>query len=167
MASHLHVSAADDSISLTGAAGVRDVGYQVNRLARLLRRSLSRELEQLGITGPQAVVLLVLAAADRPATMSWVAERLGMDRPTLSGVAARLERDGWIEVRPHQSDARSRVLRLTLLAEEVLPALRRASSRVSAAALGTLEISDRLLFIDLLARVSDALECGDRGETRL
>jgi len=152
----------------TRAARQRDVGYQANRLARLLRRSLSRELEDLGFTGPQAAVLLALAGAGGPRTKGWAAERLGMDRPTFSGVSRRLERGGWIESREHPSDGRSRVLGLTAKAAEALPALRLASSRVSAAALGALGASDQLLFIDLLARVADALECGDdAGEAHL
>ena len=145
----------------TRAARRGDVGHQANRLARLLRRRLSRELEDLGFTGPQAAVLLVLAGAEGPTTMSWAAERLGMDRPTFSGVARRLERDGWIEARPYPSDGRSRVLVLTPKAAESLPALRLASSRVSAAALGALDAPDQLRFIELLARVADALERGD------
>jgi DNA-binding MarR family transcriptional regulator len=161
MTSRLHARSAGKGDDATRAARQRDVGYQVNRLARLLRRSLSCELEDLGFTGPQAAVLLVLAGAEGPRTMSWAAERLGMDRPTFSGVSRRLERDDWIESRAHPSDGRSRVLGLTAKAAESLPALRLASSRVSAAALGNLDASDQLLFIDLLARVADALERGD------
>ena len=145
----------------TRAARQGDVGYQANRLARLLRRSLSRELDDLGFTGPQAAVLLVLAGAEGPRTMSWAAERLGMDRPTFSGVSRRLERDGWIESRAHPSDGRSRVLGLTAKAAESLPELRLASSRVSAAALGALDAPDQLLFMQLLASVADALERRD------
>ena len=168
MTSQLHARSAGRGDGATRATRERDVGYQANRLARLLRRGLSHELEDLGFTGPQAAVLLVLAGADGPRTMSWAAERLGMDRPTFSGVSRRLERDGWIESCPHPSDGRSRVLGLTAKAAESLPALRLASSRVSAAALGALDASDQLLFIDLLARVSDALERGDdAGEAHL
>jgi DNA-binding MarR family transcriptional regulator len=168
MTSETHTRTAVRGAGETRAARQRDVGYQAHRLARLLRRSLSRELEDLGFTGPQAAVLLVLAGAEGPRTMSWAAERLGMDRPTCSGVSRRLQRDGWIESCAHPSDGRSRVLRLTPLGEEVLPALRRASSRVSAAALEALEAPDQPLFIDLLARVSDALERGDdAGEAHL
>lgn len=160
MTSQIHTRSAGGG-DVARAAGHGDVGYQANRLARLLRRGLSRELEDLGFTGPQAAVLLVLEAAEGRATMGWAAERLGMDRPTFSGIAARLERDCWIELRPHPSDRRSRVLRLRPPAEEVLPALRAASARVSAAALGALDASDQLLFVDLLACVADALERGD------
>jgi len=161
MTSQLHARSAGRGDGATRAARQRDVGYQANRLARLLRRSLSRELEDLGFTSPQAAVLLVLAGGEGPRTMSWAAERLGMDRPTFSGVSRRLERDGWIESCVHPSDGRSRMLGLTAKAAEALPALRLASSRVSAAALGSLGAADQLLFIDLLARVSDALERGD------
>ncbi len=150
-----------DAGEATRATRERDVGYQVNRLGRALRKRLARELEGPGFTGPQAAVLLALAASDGPATMSWTAERLGMDRPTFSGVARRLERDGWIASGAHPSDGRSRLLWLTERAEATLPALRRASSRVSAEALGALDPSDQLLLLALLGRVADALEAAE------
>ena len=160
MTSQKHTLGAGRGGGATRAARQRDVGYQANRLARLLRRSLSRELEDLGFTGPQAAVLLVLAGAEGPRTMSWAAERLGMDRPTFSGVSRRLEQGGWIESHAHPSDGRSRVMHLTPLAEEVLPALRRASSRVSAAALGALDAPDQLLFTDLHLAASPGVAAG-------
>ncbi len=148
---------APDLTTVTRTARRRDVGYQVNRLARALRRRLARELEDLGFTGPQAALLLALAAA-APATMSQTAESLGMDRPTFSGVARRLERDGWIAAAANPEDGRSRLLRLTERAERELPALRDASARASAAALAALDARDQQLFVDLLERIADALD---------
>lgn len=145
----------------TRSARERDAGYQVNRLARALRKRLARELESSGFTGVQAAVLLALAAADGPATMSRTAERLGLDRPTLSGVAGRLERGGWIVTAANPADGRSRLLHLTPHAQEALPALRRASARASSAALAALDAREQRVFIDLLGRAAAALEAAD------
>jgi DNA-binding MarR family transcriptional regulator len=127
---------------------------------------LARELAEHGFTAPQAAVLLALAGSDGPATMSSVAERLGMDRPTLTGITGRLERNGWLTVRAHPSDGRSRLLQLTPQAESALPALRRASARVSGDALQDLNGQERARLLDLLERVACALETDDPGEAR-
>ena len=157
-------AAAGDPRGTTRTAREQDAGYQVNRVARALRRRLARELEGSGFTGAQAAVLLALAAEDGPAVMSRLAERLGMDRPTLSGVARRLTRDGWVATVANPADGRSRLLRLTARAEEALPALRRASARASSAALAALDAREQSLFIELLDRAARTLEAADAGD---
>ena len=96
--------------------------------------------------------------------MSRLADHLGMDRPTLSGVARRLERDGWVDTVANPADGRSRLLRLAARAEEALPALRRASARALSAALAALDAREQLLLIGLLDRTAAALEAGDHEE---
>jgi DNA-binding MarR family transcriptional regulator len=142
-----------------------DLGYATHRLARLLRRRLEVEIAPLGLTGRQAAVLLRLAGPGERATMTQVASALGMDRPTLSGVVARLRRDGWLELEENPEDGRSRLLRLSARGATCVDALERASRRVSSAALDALTPHERERFLAQLKAVTQALEVGEE-ETR-
>jgi MarR family transcriptional regulator for hemolysin len=141
-----------------------DLGYQVNHLARLLRQRLTHELGPLGFTSSQAAVLLVLGSSDGPLTMGSVAERLGIDRPTLTGIVRRLDRDGWVTVSAHPKDGRARLLQLTDQATASLPALGAASARVSVTALRRFNEHERAQVIDLLERITNMLEAADELE---
>jgi MarR family transcriptional regulator for hemolysin len=92
---------------------------------------------------------------------SGVAERLGVDRPTLSGVLARLERDGWLLSEPNPDDGRSRLLLLTPRSESALPELRAASDRVSARALRGLGPEDVRRLAGMLDDIVRSLETGE------
>jgi DNA-binding MarR family transcriptional regulator len=139
-----------------------DVGYLSNRLARLLRGQLARELAPLDLTGPQAAVLLALAGAEEAPTVSETADRLGMDRPTMTGVVERLVRDGWLESLPNPADGRSRLLALTARAQGAVPALARASSTASADALAGLSPAEQEQLVELLGRATTSLETACR-----
>jgi DNA-binding MarR family transcriptional regulator len=141
-----------------------DLGYATHRLARLLRRRLEVEIAPIGLTGPQAAVLLRLAGPGERATMTQVAGALGMDRPTLSGVVARLRRDGWLELEENPDDGRSRLLRLSASGAGCVDGLERASGRVSAGALAALAPHERERFLAHLQAVTRALEAGEAGE---
>jgi DNA-binding MarR family transcriptional regulator len=144
--------------------GVRDLGHEAHRLARLLRRSLEAELASLGLTAPQAAVLLAVADGPPPVSPAAVADRLGMDRPTLSGVVGRLERDGWLGARANPADGRSRLLRLTPRSERALPDVRSAAGRTSAAALRGLRPGDATRLLGLIDAVARSLEDRARKE---
>ena len=136
-----------------------DLGHEAHRLARLLRRALEAELAPLGLTAPQAAVLLAVADGPPQVSPAALADRLGMDRPTLSGVVGRLERDGWLGARTNPADGRSRLLRLTPRAERALPDVRsaagpyvrRGAARASARRCGR-------AFLDLVDAVAQSLE---------
>jgi DNA-binding MarR family transcriptional regulator len=140
-----------------------DLGYQANRLARLLRRRLATELSSLGFTSRQAAVLLALAGSDALA-MGALAERLGVDKPTLSGVVKRLARDGRLEVIPHPEDGRSRLVKFSPQGESVVPELELASVRVTRHALHDLSSDERNHLFALLERICVALETSESRE---
>jgi MarR family transcriptional regulator, transcriptional regulator for hemolysin len=140
-----------------------DLGYQANRLARLLRRRLATELSSLGFTSRQAGVLLALAGTDA-LTMGALADRLGVDKPTLSGVVKRLARDGWVEVVPHPDDGRSRLVRFSSQGMSVVPELELASGRATRHALRDLSGDEHERLFALLERICVALETSESRE---
>jgi DNA-binding MarR family transcriptional regulator len=140
---------------MPSALAQRDVGYQTNRLARLLRQRLARELEPTGLTPAQAAVLLAVAELDTP-SVGAVADRLGIDRPTMSGIVDRLVRDGWARLSPNPDDGRSRLLGLSRRAQRALPTLRRASA--AASRLPGMTAVEAVRLAQLLERAATALE---------
>ncbi|MFN7806448.1 MAG: MarR family winged helix-turn-helix transcriptional regulator, partial [Planctomycetaceae bacterium] len=73
----------------------QSLGFWVCGMAHALRREMNVELAREGITYRQWEVLVCLAFGDT--TQTEIANRLGIEAPTLVGVLERMERDGWLE----------------------------------------------------------------------
>ena len=139
------------------SAAPSDLGFLSNRLARLLRMHLSREVAPLGLTATQVAVVLTLGGPDRR-TMSDLAGRIGIDRPTMSGVVERLARDGWLDSAPNPADGRSRLVGLTARGLASLPELADASARTTQNASVGLTDQERTALVSLLNRAAENLE---------
>lgn len=138
-------------------AAPSDLGFLTNRLARLLRMHLSREVAPLGLTVTQVAVILTLSGPDRR-TMSDLAGRIGIDRPTMTGVVERLTRDGWLDSAPNPADGRSRLVGLTARGLASLPELADASARTTMSASVGLTNQERTTLVSLLNRTADNLD---------
>lgn len=134
-----------------------DIGFLTHRATRLLRQRMNVAVAQLGLTAQQAAVLLALSGLD-DATPSTLADALGIDRPTMTGVVRRLERDGWVRQSPHPTDGRARIVTPTDRTLHALPDIAGASAAVSADALKGFSEPERRLLLGLLTRMGDALE---------
>ena len=134
----------------------RDLGALVNRIARDMRQQMTLAARPLGLTAPQAAVLLTLAAGAMP--VGAVAERLDMDRPTMTGLTERLVRDGWAVLAPNPEDRRSKLIGLTPSAHAALPALRAAGAGINARAVRTLTPAEREELLTLLGRIATDID---------
>jgi DNA-binding MarR family transcriptional regulator len=134
-----------------------DLGFLTHRAARLLRQRMNSSVAEFGLTAPQTAVLLALPRSEDP-TPSVLAEALGIDRPTMTGLIGRLGRDGWVRLLPHPTDGRARIITPTEKTLLALPEIAEASRAVGATALEGLTESERELLLGLLARVGDTLD---------
>lgn len=134
------------------------VGYLANRFTRLMRSRLAVELEPLDLTPPQAAVLMALGRSEGPLTPTGIADSLGMDRPTLSGVIDRLQAAGRISVDENPSDGRSRLVSLSGAGSAELPMLAEASRTIGQALRSALGPGELVVLTELLRRAIDALE---------
>lgn len=82
------------------------------RAARALARRFDDAFRPLGLTNGQFSLMMALNQPEPP-PMGRIAAFLAMDRTTLTAALKPLERRGLVEVRPHPTDRRSRVLVLT------------------------------------------------------
>lgn len=81
------------------------------RTARSMKKALDNQLVEVGVTSSQHTVLSTLAHKDG-LSLSEVGRRVFLDKPAITGLADRLEKDGLVERRRTSSDRR--VIRLYL-----------------------------------------------------
>ena len=131
------------------------LGFLLNRAARAVASHLAAELQPLGLTTAQWVVLHHVATHPGEHQES-VARALGVDAPTLVGVLGRLETRGLVERVPDPADRRRRLVRVTPAAE---PAAGAACARaVNERAAAGLSEPEREQLRALLRRVLTNLE---------
>lgn len=86
------------------------LAYWLIMTAHAIERVLNAELAPLGMTFRQAEILGLLAV-EGTLSQAQVAERIGVEAPTLAGIVARMEASGWIEREPCPGDRRKKLLR--------------------------------------------------------
>jgi DNA-binding MarR family transcriptional regulator len=84
----------------------------LKRAARAVARRYDEALGPVDLTNGQFSTLIAIAGL-QPVSMQILAERLGMDRTTLTATLKPLQRRGLISIRPDTADRRSRSLTLT------------------------------------------------------
>ena len=132
---------------MSSAAAFSDCRNCLCQASRSAARSLSaifdRHLRPHGLRITQFTILanLILRGAT-PVTA--LAEALGVDRTTLTRNLALLERNGWIETRTDEHDARTHLVCATasgrVVADDALPSWRAAQAAV-AATLGDADVA--------------------------
>jgi DNA-binding MarR family transcriptional regulator len=96
--------------------------FQLGAVARKITRYYKEKLTSMGLTHGQFFMLVALYDEDG-LLPSRLADKTALDRPTITGLLDRMERDGWTERRPEPSDRRVLRIHLTskaLQAREVI-----------------------------------------------
>ncbi len=133
-----------------------DVGYLVSRFAKLLRASMARETQPLGVTPLQAAVILNLEPG-QALTAGTMAELVASDRPTMTGLLGRMEREGLIRMEPNPDDGRSRLIVLAPKGKDLRRELRLSAARATKPALAGMSAEQVESFMDLLRTSGDRL----------
>jgi MarR family transcriptional regulator for hemolysin len=129
----------------------QSLGFWVCGMAHALRREMNLELAREGITYRQWEVLVCLAFGDT--TQTEIANRLGIEAPTLVGVLERMERDGWLERTCCPEDRRKKRIAPTRQATAVWNRMVTCAHRVRARAQRGLSTDD----LATLKRISDQI----------
>jgi DNA-binding MarR family transcriptional regulator len=96
-------------------------GMRVRQVSRLLTRIYDECLRPLGVQESQLSVLVAVAMfGERGAQMGTLADRLLMDRTTLTRNVVPLEKAGLVRVARSADDARARVVFLTRGGERMI-----------------------------------------------
>lgn len=141
----------------------RSAGYLANHMARLFAQRLHERIRPLGLAPAQFMTLLELWTADG-LTQSDLVERLDVEQATMANTLGRMERDGLIERRADERDARARRIYLTARARTLRKPAEDAANEVNAMALGSMDQDERTQLIDGIARAINGLKNNDGAE---
>jgi DNA-binding MarR family transcriptional regulator len=139
-----------------------NLGYLVNRAARLMAQMFSRRLQRHGVALAQWAILLFLYAKDGQ-TQRELSRVVAIEPPTVARTIDRMVRDGLVRREPHPYDGRATRIRLTpraLALRDELAAESVAGNQLAARVLSADELET---LKTLLRRVIDGLT-GEEGE---
>jgi MarR family transcriptional regulator, transcriptional regulator for hemolysin len=127
----------------------RTLGFLVSDLARLLRRSMNRRLQSLGLTQAQWRAIVHLSRSEGM-TQAVLAESLEIQPITLTRLIDRMETAGWVERRTHPLDRRAVQLYLTAQSQPILEEMHaRAADTLNDATRGVAPRALRQLVVTL------------------
>lgn len=128
------------------------VGYLIADRARLLRRAFDHRVRVLGVTGPQARLLLYVSRQEGE-NQGYYAEQLDVEPITLTRMIDRMAEAGMVERRPDPCDRRAWRLHLTARSRAFVAELRTAIDGMTEAMLAGISLQDR----ETLGRVLTAI----------
>lgn len=133
-----------------------NLGYLVNRTARLMAQMFSRRLQRHGVALAQWAILLLLYAKDGQ-TQRELSRVVAIEPPTVARTIDRMVRDGLVHREPHPQDGRATCIRLTPRALALREELATESIAGNAFAARVLSAEELETLKTLLGRVIDGL----------
>lgn len=123
--------------------------FRLFQVANTLHTKGTQAIEQYGVTTQQWSVLGALSRpqAEQGMSIGDLSKFLLVSRQNLSGILARLERDGYIERVTDTEDRRSRKVRLSQQGDQLWTQLQEPIHEFYDKALKDLSFDDRLAFI--------------------
>ena len=134
----------------------RSAGYLANHQARLFAQALAERIKPMGLAPAQYQCLLELWREDG-LTQRDLVRRLDVEQATMANTLKRMERDGLIERRAHEGDARARTIHLTGRARDLQGPAQAEAQAVNARATAEMSDEERTAFLDLMTRAIEAL----------
>ncbi|MEA2038269.1 MAG: MarR family transcriptional regulator [Thermodesulfobacteriota bacterium] len=129
--------------------------FQVNRVARKMTRIIQEVLTPYRLTTTQFFLLTALYEEDG-ILISALAQKVALDRATLTGLLDRMDRDDLIERRPDAEDRRAIRIHLTQKAEELRKELTDLYHRNNSSFLSLLTQEEKNLFETAIAKLEPA-----------
>ena len=99
---------------------INELGLVLFGTARAWRTKLDQRLRPLGLSQGKWRTLMHLSQGGNKLTQKEIAERMGIEGPTLAGLLDRLQDDGWIERRGSAADRRCKIVHLQRRSKAVL-----------------------------------------------
>jgi len=91
---------------------MQNLSYLIIKASRNLKNKLDKALKEFDITAAQFAVIVQIHLSDLPITAAEIAQKLGSDRPTISGIINRLEKKGIVLKIDNPADKRSSYLEI-------------------------------------------------------
>jgi DNA-binding MarR family transcriptional regulator len=130
-----------------------NVGFLIADNSRLARWAFDRQVREIGVTGPQARLLLLLNRFPGE-NQGFYAEQLEVEPITLCRMVDRLEDAGLVERRACPDDRRARRLHLTAKSRQTREKLQGKVDDLVETMLAGLSENERSEFLRMLAAIS-------------
>lgn len=141
-----------------------DVGYLLNKAARLSKLKVNQKLSEIELTFPQFLVVKHLDQ-NNPGepellchTPASIAEHLGYDRPTITGIIDRLVKQGFVLREINPADRRSQTITLTQKSQDLIEKMDNYFEEVNDQTLTGFQIAERQTLKNYLLRLIDNLD---------
>ena len=130
----------------------RKPGYLIRRLQQMAVSIFLEETERFDITPVQYATLAAVNVYPGIDQLR-VANAIGFDRTTISGVIDRLEAKGFLQRLPSKVDRRAKELLTTPAGRKLLQAIEDSTNRVQARILAPLPAAEKKAFLQSLERL--------------
>ena len=142
---------------------MNNIGYLLMKVSKDLRYNLTKELTLYELTTSQWAVIKRLHIEEESEseltmrTAVEIAEKLDLDKPTVSGIVNRLYEKGLLRKEPHPNDKRATVLFLTPKVKELIPKLEVISNHVIDKSSINFSAEEKAIFLRLLSKMDSNL----------
>ncbi|NQV38072.1 MAG: MarR family transcriptional regulator [Candidatus Marinimicrobia bacterium] len=130
----------------------QSTGFLVVRTARSMKKMLDAKLVEYKITSSQHTVLSALAKDDG-LSLSEVGNNVFLDKPAITGLADRLERDGLVKRKRTSNDRRVITLHLTTKGHELLSNIDQLAQKADEDLVNGLSADELMIFRQTLDRI--------------
>ncbi|HVR91209.1 MAG TPA: MarR family winged helix-turn-helix transcriptional regulator [Novosphingobium sp.] len=135
---------------------MENIGYLLGDSSRLLRRAFDDGVRSVGVTGPQARLLLYMARVEGE-NQGHYADRLEVEPITLCRMVDRMEDAGLVERRRDPADRRAWRMHLTIRSRAMIAELRICVDEMIEQMMTGINAQDRETFARILTAVSTNL----------
>lgn len=134
------------------------IGILLHETAHSWRIALDKRLRPLGLSQAKWRALMILGRAEENITQRDLAERLGVEGPTLVRLLDRLEADDWVERRACTDDRRSKRIHLRPRARDLLKQIETIAADLRRELLSDLKSEEVEALADMLTRIRGRAE---------
>ena len=135
-----------------------ELGLVLFGTARAWRTKLDQRLRPLGLSQGKWRTLMHLSQGGDNLTQKEIAERMGIEEPTLAGLLNRLQDDGWIKRRESPNDRRCKTIHLQRGSKPVLQKIFNTAHELRAELIGDIPQRDLETCIRVLSKVREKAE---------
>ena len=134
------------------------VGPLLHGTARAWRLKLDERLKPMGLSQAKWRTLLHLSLAGDALTQAEIAERLGIEQPSLVTLLHRLENEGWIIRRNSLHDRRCKMVFLGQRAQRVISQINAAAEKLRHELLENVSAADLRTCVRVLTQICEKAE---------
>ena len=140
-------------------------GSAIGGLGRAWRAELDARLAPFGLTQARWLILYHLAQGGNGLVQTALAERVGVQGPTLVRTLDRLEADGLVQRRDAPDDRRSTSIHATAAAAPVLKRIQSVAEQVRADLLTGVPDAELVVCLRVFERITTNIHAGRTGRT--